>query len=1122
MANTKDNYQLLIEKLDHFIRKYYLNKLIRGVLFSLGLILGLFIVISVMEYFFYFDKSVRKILFFSFLGVSIIALGYWVFNPLLHYFRLGKLISHQQAAEIIGQHFTNVKDKLLNVLQLNDQASQEAQNKALILASINQKTEEIKPVPFKKAINLNNNRKYARYALPPLLLLIILLFAAPSVIKDSTERLINNNRDFEREAPFDFIVDDQNLEVIQYQDYDLTVNVEGDVIPDEVFIDVDNYQYRLQKVDATTFKYTFNNVQKTTNFHLLSSGFKSRDYDLSVINKPNILAFDIKLDYPSYIQRKDEELKNVGDFVVPMGTNIDWIFTAENTNKIDLQFSSADEKLEAKRFSDDLFSYKKQAMKDERYKLFISNEKLKNADSIAYTLSVIPDLYPTISANKFEDSTQTKLLFFIGDAADDYGLRNLTFNYYITNEKGRKGELETQQIQKPSGKQLEYEYVWDLNEIELNPGDEVNFYFEVFDNDGINGSKSARTNLMVFAVPTLEEFEEMASANNEDIKKDLKESMEESKKIQEELKKLREKLLQEKEMDWQARKELEKLLDRQKELEKKMQNAQQKMQENMQNQEEYSQPNEELQEKQEKLEEMFEEVMSEEMKELMKEIEELLQELGKDEALEKMEEMEFNEEELEMEMDRMLELFKQLELEKELQDQIDKLEELAEEQEKLSEETEQQEDGDQSDEEGKQKQEELEKKQEEINKEFEEMQEKMEEIMEKNEELENPKSLEDPSEEMEDINEDLQDSQESLEKKQNKKASQSQKNASQKMKQMASSMQMQMQAGEMEQMQEDMQALRQLLENLVGLSFDQEDLIDYFSSVNVYTPRYTELVQQQFKLKDDFKLIEDSLRELSKRVFQIESFVTEKVQDIKLNIKESLEELEERKKPQAAEHQQRTMKNANDLALMLSEVMNQMQQQMSGMMAGSQMCNSPGGKGSEGSKPMDKITKGQQGLSEQMKQMQQQMKNGQKGGGSSKQFAEMAARQAALRKALEELKQTKMQKGDSGKELQEIIEQMDQNEIDLVNKRLTNEMLKRQQEIMTRLLEAEKAEREREFDNKRQAEQASQKERKYPPSLKEYIKKRESEIELYKQVSPSLKPYYRFLVEEYYKSLKNE
>jgi hypothetical protein len=81
--------------------------------------------------------------------------------------------------------------------------------------------------------------------------------------------------------------------------------------------------------------------------------------------------------------------------------------------------------------------------------------------------------------------------------------------------------------------------------------------------------------------------------------------------------------------------------------------------------------------------------------------------------------------------------------------------------------------------------------------------------------------------------------------------------------------------------------------------------------------------------------------------------------------------------------------------------------------------------------------------------------------------------------------------------------------------------MERQQEILNRLLDYEKAEREQEFDQKRKAEQASMQEREMPPALQEYIKQRQAEIDQFKTVSPNLKPYYKGLVEEYFKSLKS-
>ncbi len=1113
MATTKTNYELLISKLDRFIRKYYINKLIRGVLYAVGIILGLFVLFNLLEYYYYFDKPVRKSFFYSFLGISAVSLGYFVLWPMMQYFKLGKVISHEQAASIVGDHFFNVKDKLLNILQLKQQSEVVSGGRDLLLASIDQKSEDIKLTPFQKAIDLTKNKKHLRYALPPLLLLLLILFVNASIIKDGTSRIYNNDKEFEREAPFRFLVENDKMDVVQYDDFLLKVKTEGEVIPNEVFVDIDGYQYKLTQASKNTFTYNFKNVQKDTDFKLASGGFYSDDMALNVLEKPNILGFEVQLKYPSYTGRKNETLTDIGDMVVPLGTYLDWSFNTKHTDLIDLKFSGESENKEAKRDGSKLFSFNRRAMRDEAYKVYVSNEYLPKADSVGYSISVIPDLNPTIGVEKFEDSTDNKLVFFVGDAADDYGLSKLTFNYRIKKENGAEGALNSFPIKQPDGKRMEYDYTWDIRDLSLEPGDNITYYFEVFDNDGINGAKSARTQLMSYAVPTLEEIDELEEANNEEIKEDLEEAIKESKKIQEKMKEMKDKILQEKELDWQDRKELEKLLEQQKDLEKKIEDAKENFDENMKNQEEFNKQDEELLDKQEKVQELFEDLMSDEMKELMQQMEELLEKMNKEEALENLEEMEMNDEELEMELDRMLELFKQLELESEMMDQIEDLEKLAEETEQLSEDTEEQ----------QKSQEQLEQKQEEINEKFDEMKEKMEELEEKNEELENPKDMDGMQEAMEEIQEELSKSQEQLEQKENNKASESQKNASQKMQQAAQQMQQQMQSGEMEQAQEDMEALRQLLENLVTLSFEQEDVMENINGVAINTPRYISLVQDQYKIKDDFKIVEDSLHALSKRVYQIESFVTEKVAEVKNNVDESLEHLEERRKQQATVTQNTSMKGLNDLALMLSEVLNQMQQQMANQMAGSQMCQKPGsqsGKGSNG-----KVPKDLKGMQEQLNKDLQQMKDGMKPGqgGMSKKYAEMAKRQAAIRDALEKLQREKQQSGEGGDpELQEMIDEMNKTEIDLVNKKLNNQTMKRQQDIMTRLLKSEKAERQREYDEKRKAERTKEKERKMPPALEEYIKKREAEINMYKTVSPSLKPYYKTLVEEYYKSLKNE
>src|ERR1051325_9302796 len=173
----RSDYNILLEKLNEFIRKYYKNQLIRGLLYATGIFLGFYLTVTLLEYYGQFDTTVRTILFYLFVTTNGYILGKLIVIPLLKLKKMGKIISNEEASYIIGKHFSNVQDKLLNVLQLKnfDPSS------ILVEASINQKIKELKPVPFATAIDLRENRKYLKYALIPLLLFALILLRAPQI-----------------------------------------------------------------------------------------------------------------------------------------------------------------------------------------------------------------------------------------------------------------------------------------------------------------------------------------------------------------------------------------------------------------------------------------------------------------------------------------------------------------------------------------------------------------------------------------------------------------------------------------------------------------------------------------------------------------------------------------------------------------------------------------------------------------------------------------------------------------------------------------------------------------------------------------------------------------------------
>ena len=1124
---NNNNYTLLINKLDRFIRKYYFSQLIRGVLFSIGIIIVAFLLFSLLEYYFYFSTTVRKTMYYGFLGLLGLVSLIGIVIPLLNIFKLGNVISHEQAAKIIGDHFVDVKDKLLNILNLKQQAHS-VSDASLIEASISQKITEIKPIPFTGAVNLGKNKKYIKYAIIPLLCFLVIFLGAPNLIKEGTDRIINNDKEYEREAPFHFAVTNDTLEVIQFEDFEVNVEVDGNVLPNEAFIHYNNFPFNLKKEDPETFSYRFNKVQKDVSFYLEANGVQSQNYVVSIIPKPVMVSFDAYLDYPNYLGRKDEVLRNSGDMVIPLGTKIKWRFEAESTDDISIKFGS-NRPRSAERKADGTFQYNGSFKKDIDYSIYLSNDRLTNADSISYGISVIPDQFPTISARQLKDSLDEKVLYFLGDAADDYGIKKLDFVYTIQRTApiveladSVAKALEKTPIKSripmergPNSKATRFAYTWDINLMNLLQGDKLVYHFEVWDNDGVNGSKKAKTQTMSYEVPTINSLDEQIEEQNEEFKDDLTESMEEAKELKQEAKELQQEILQKKDLNWEDKAKIEDMIKKNKDLQDKMQQMKDNYDENLEKQEEFKEFSEEVKEKHEKLQEMMEKVMDEELQELLEKLEKLLDELQKDQALEELEDMEMNNEEMEMELDRLMELFKQLEIDQKMEETIEKLEELAEKQEKLSENTEQKQDGSNLEKEKQQ--------QEKLNEEFEEIKKDIEELDKMNKELDNEKDIKkDTQKKQDDISKEQQESSQQMEKKQSKSASKKQKSAAQQMQQLAQQMQQMQQQQDMEQVEEDMKAIRQLLENLVELSFDQEDLMEIIGKTDINTPQYIDLIQNQHKLKDDAELIEDSLVALSKRVFQLEAFIMGEISEVNRNLASSIEQLAERKIPNANTSQQFTMTHVNNLALMLNEVMQQMQQQMAQQMEGDQMCNKPGSGACNkpGGKGKGKSGKMQQQLNDQIKQLQQGLKGGMPRQQANKEAAKLAAKQAMLRQAMEKLNQ---QRNKDGKkplgDLEKLAEDMEQTEIDLINKNITAETLERQKKILTRLLQAEDADQERDIDKKRKADKPRKIIRKPPPEMEEFRKKKESETELYRTVPPSLRPFYKKLVEKYFKSL---
>lgn len=1130
-----ENTLLLLHKLKQFTKKYYYNQMLKGALLCGAFLLGSFLLVAALEHFGFYSSLVRAVLFYGYLFGNLSLLVYYVFWPLLKLFQIRPGLSNFQAAAIIGKHFPDVADKLLNTLELYTLQQSQASVSPLVLASIEQRTKLLSPIPFQQVINYRENNKYIKWVVLPFVCLVVVYFISPKFITGSTQRLVLYNQTFEPDAPFQFQLLNDSLRVMQSSDVELNLKITGEYLPDQAYIELGGARYRLNKLKKNVFSYSLKNVQQNIKFQFAADGFFSKAYQIDVVPKAGIASFQLFVKYPAYLNKAAERFINQGNIVIPDGSFVTWELLGNQADEIKMIL--ADSLLlfnqSTKRNQFDLVQRIRTNMP---YALIAANNFGVSTDTFRYEIGIIPDAFPEIKVTQQTDSSNNQRLFFFGSAADDYGITNIKFIYKILDSEQKilgKAISEALKLGKQSNSHNFYHF-FDLNSVSIYPGQTIEYFFEVEDNDGVNGRKKVTSEVFSYRLPTIDQMEVQQKDNDDAIKSTLKQSITEAKVLQQESQRLKRKVSDQQSLSWEDKKKVEDLLKREKQLEENLKEAVEKHKQNIEQKDKFNQIDKDLLEKQKQLQEMADKLLNDDLKKLINDLQKMLEkDMNKDKLQKNLDDINISNKEVEKELDRMLDFFKQLALEEQANKTADKLEQLAKELDKAA-----------SDAMKGEKSAELKDKQDALNKEFDKIQAEFKDLQKENNALEQPLDLNEMAKDMDASDKDMDGASQDLQQNKAKDAAIKQKQAADKMKQMASNLRNQMQQGQMQQMEEDVQALRMLLENLLKFSFNQEALMERLKDNSNYSPIYVQMGKEQQKLKDDARLIEDSLVSLAKRVIQIKSFVTKEVSDLNFNLEQSLRSFSDRNTREVRMRQQYAMTHANNLTLMLSETLDQMQQMMN-QAKGNESCNKPGkGKPGSGKPSFGKMSQMQKQLNERMQEMQKQMmgknqdgnqkgkspgnkpdgkQQGGKGDGSegdASEFAKMVAQQEAIRRELNKLQEEFRKQGMGAQgDLDRLSREMEKVERELLNKQLTGDLMRRQEDILTRLLESEKAQREREEDNQRESQSAKNQVPINAQLFETFKRKQQQELELLRTNNPSFNQYYKEKIDVYFNQI---
>ncbi|RUA06436.1 MAG: hypothetical protein DSY82_09670 [Flavobacteriia bacterium] len=1029
------NFDHIQQKLHDFIRKYYTNEIIKGSILFLAFGLLYFIFTLFVEYFLWLKPLYRTLLFWLFILVELILLTGFILIPLARLFGFRKGITPKQASQIIGKHFKEVDDKLLNILQL----SEEKIKSELLLAGIEQKSAAIEPIPFKNAINFRSNIKFIKYlAFPLLIWMLIYLTGNNSVLTQSLERVVHHNVAYQPPAPFYFQLDETKLKAIEGKPFDLNVHVTGDILPQYVQIHFNDETYFLKKTGPNAFSYHFEHVNKPLDFNLKANDIESKNFHLALVPTPNILDFEMKIEYPSYIYKKPKTIKNTGNITVPAGSKITWNLKTKSTDEV--VYKDQQQEKSFKKLNSDKFALSETILQSTAYRISSSNKALKEYEKLNYRIEVIKDEFPEIRVKTDIDSITRGNAHFVCLLNDDYAIRKLQLVYKETGSHFiNKINIP---VTKASFAEIFYSFPDTLN---LEAGRSYELYFQVFDNDAVSGSKSSKSRTFIYNQKTLQQkTEEILKEQNKTFNK-IDETEKQQQKLNNDLKEFNKKLKNKKNINWNEKNNLDNFLDRQKKYQQMLEKNRNKLIENL-DELPVDQGNKTLQEKKEALKKRLEELKEiEKNDKLLQELEKLSEKLKKDGLIDKLDKLTEKNKQQNRSLERILEMVKQFYTEMKANEIAKKLDSLAKEQENLS----------------KDPKNNTPQKQQELNRKFDSIQKDFKELNKQNKELKSPIKFPDTKKDREIIKNEMKNAEEKLNDNDNNKtkASQSQKNAARQMKELSKKIQNSLQSIEGEMITENIKDLQNILSNLLKFSFDQEALMLNLKDVDASHSEFPKRLKEQQNLKVYFEHIDDSLYALSFRLVKLSSKIQTDLTNAHYNLDKSLEHLSEDEIEPARTNQHYTMTAANNLADLLSDILESLKNPKMSMGKGK------GKKGQSISLP--DIIKKQRSINQQMKEG---LKKGKKPGQSKEQMSgelyKIYKEQSQLKQQLQELLK---QSGGNKSQGQKAVKQMQELEQLLLQKGFTEQTIKKMQQLDYELLKLEKAIFEQGKDTKRQS-----------------------------------------------------
>ena len=1124
---TKTPLEFIKHKLFTVQKKQNYTDLISGTYLSLSIILLISLTFITIDILFQLNKTARTIMVIIFIATSTIAFYWYVLRNLLKLYGIIESYTAVELAKQVGKSYPNIQDRLLNALQLGENLPtiSKIYSEELINESLRTFAQEIESLDFTGIVDTSRIRKTRKFSIIICSLFILLYIFFPSSFSNSLYRLTNFNQEFLRPADFTFQISPGNKVIVKGENVEVLIKAiprEGTVFNKVEKISLFIRQEPQENFEEIKLRYDSNNVFRTTLFNIRNpieyfakiSKDESDHYYLTVLDRPVIRAFRIKLEYPNYTKLPPKTLDDfIGDVRALAGTKIIINGLASKElksaslkfgNNISIPMEIDGEKFRA---SFTLTS-------DNTYHVeLVDKQELTNLDPVTYKLKVIQDEYPSVSIlqpGKDIDVAGNESLPVLIEAKDDFGFTKLQLAHRLVKSRYEKPHKEYTYIQIPfsaqTGEKVEIRYLWNLKNLNLVPEDVLEYYAEIFDNDIIKGPKSARSQTYLLRLPSIEEVFADIDKEHEQTLENLKESYEYARELKQEIESIKRELKKDKDPDWQTQKKAQEMAKRYEELQKKLDDAQKRIDNIIQKSQQQTVLSQETLEKYLELQQLLEQINSDELQNLLNQLQQRMPSISKEQLQQMMEKITFSEELFRQSIERTIDLLKRIQIEYKLDELRKRASELEKAQKELAEETAKSPSDPQKQNELAKRQSDLAKMEKALEKEAQELVQRMEEFFAEMPVEELRKSLEQLRQN--NLNEQMQNTSQLMQAGNMQQAQQIQQNTIQ----MLQSFSQKIDAIQQQMLQQQAQfiinQLRKTINDLLEVSKKQEDLKNQSRSAPANSPQLRQNAQDQLKTINDLNNVVKNLIELSKKSFAITPEIARNINEALKHMNEAMIALDIRNGIYASQEQEQAMSALNRAAISVQNTLQSMMQG-GGTGIGSLM------------QQLKMMADRQMAINIQTQQIQTMSQE------QAAEAARLAREQSAIQKSLEELNREAQQSAERQRilgDLQKIVDDMKEVVKGLEENKINSETLRKQERILSRLLDASKSIHERDYEKRRKAETGKPVYQQSPAELTPDVMEGRNKLreEILKSIEQGYTKDYQELIRKYFEQLEKE